>query len=120
MTNERTRRYNPLNADIMLTDSQGLAINQLGVIDDTWGCRHSDCKKAIREGRPFHLIPPTYADDHAKLSMRVHHFATAQEAHEAYMNARINAITVHTASARDEAYARNVDCWIADDIDLNA
>lgn len=119
MTNERIT-WNPLNADMTLIDEKGLRINRPGIIDSNMGCTHPACKKAIKAGRPVHLITPTYADDNASLSMRNHHYATVYEAQQAYLNVRHNAVTARTASERDAAYARNVDVWIVNNIDLNA
>jgi hypothetical protein len=84
-------------------------------IDTTGTCENRHCKRAIRDGRPVHIIPaPT--DPRAAnftLAMTQHHYATVDEAKAALDDQWSEAEVAMTADERDDAYARGVPVKIA-------
>lgn len=123
MTTKRNTRsiFNPLNADLDSTlPGTGVRVNLPGYLNTRCTGRggHPACKKAHKEGRSVHMIPPTYREDRAYLSLPSYHFATVAEAEEAYMRARKEAIVVHNVRERDEELAKGRPVWVPFDVNL--
>lgn len=101
-----------------LTNSDGIVIAWLS---DSRLCENPSCLKAIREGRYVHIIP-THLDPRAEtchLVLPTWHYKDRQEAIDALEAAWSIALTVHTATERDNAYKQKVPVKVSKSIDLS-
>src|SRR3954452_20282274 len=89
-----------------LTNADGVVIAWLS---DS-GCENKACLKAVKDGRPIHIIPthmdPRAADFH--LVLPTWHYRDRDEAVKALEDGWAAASPVFTRTDRDVAYAQNV------------
>jgi hypothetical protein len=73
-------------------------------------CPNDQCRAAIKDGRPVHIIP-AHTDPRANrwsLALATYHYATADQAAAALETAWATAEEASTPAQRGDAYARGV------------
>jgi hypothetical protein len=100
MTSQTTHTYNPNDAEVA------------GFIDTDCSGPNKHCRRAHAQGSKIHFCPPQRDNQPGPLLLPNYHFASIEDAEEAYWRAVLSARIVTSAEARDAALARHEPVYV--------